>query len=400
MPGENREVIEAVAELRTAIDSKNADSAETKTKIDKINAALDVQEAANQKVALAANQQKKELEEMTERCNALEISVAQGGNGRKNLNYKENPSYKALNRYCQIGENNHNFSDEEKALLRTDNDVDGGFLVDDPEFDNAILKKITEISNVRQVARVRTIGNKSLEIPVRNNLLVATYEGEADTGADSTSDYGAETLTAFRQTVTVPITKDMLMDSAFDMESEIMSDAGEAFAQGEGLGFVTGSGFKTPEGFMTDATILADSRAGASGGVLVADDVILLTGDLKVGYNPMYGLNRRTLAVIRTLKSTDGVFLWQPGMNGPVANTLNGFAYIILEDMPDIASTARPIVFADFQRGYTIIDRTGISLIRDELTQKRKAIVEFTINRWNTGKVVLPEAFKTLTITA
>ncbi len=399
MSDENKEVMEAVTELRAAVESKNADTAESKTKIEKINTALDVMEKANQKVALDANQQKKELEEMTERCNALEISVAQSGNGKKNLNYKDNPEYKALNRFCQVGEG-RDLSEEHKALLRTDSDVEGGFLVDDPEFDNVILKKITEISNIRQVARVRTVGNKSLEIPVRNNLLVATYEGEADTGDDSTSDYSNETLTTFRQTVTVPITKDMLMDSAFDMESEIMSDAGEAFAQGEGNGFVVGSGFKVPEGFMNNADILAGSRAGASGGALIADDVILLTGDLKVGYNPMYGLNRRTLATLRTLKSTDGVFLWQPGMNGPVANTLNGFSYIILEDMPDIAATARPIVFADFQRGYTIVDRTGISLIRDELTQKRKAIVEFTINRWNTGKVTLPEAFKTLTITA
>jgi len=399
MSDDNREVMEAVTELRSAVESKNADTAESKAKIEKINTAMDIMEEANQKVALAANQQKKELEEMTERCNALEISMAQSGNGKKNVNYKEKDEYKALNRFCQIGEGRE-LPDEQKALLRTDSDVEGGYLVDDPEFDNVILKKITEISNVRQVARVRTVGNKSLEIPVRNNLLIATYEGEADTGDDSTSDYSNETLTAFRQTVTVPITKDMLMDSAFDMESEIMSDAGEAFAQGEGNGFVVGSGFKVPEGFMTNATILADSRVGTAGGALVADDVILLTGDLKVGYNPMYGLNRRTLATLRTLKSTDGVFLWQPGMNGPVANTLNGFSYIILEDMPDIAATNRPIVFADFQRGYTIVDRTGISLIRDELTQKKKAIVEFTINRWNTGKVTLPEAFKTLTITA
>ena len=390
-----QEVMEAVGELRSTFDSKTLDYSEIKERTEKINEFLDKQEEINQKRILADTQSKKEYDEMVERCDALEISLAHGKAG-EGKNYKESPEYKALNQFCIVGD--VNLDAELKALLRTDSDVSGGYLVDDPEFDNAITKKITEISNIRQIARVRTIGKKSLEVPVRAGILTATYEGEGETNQDSTSNYSNETLTAFRQTVNVPITLDMLMDSNFDMESEIMGDASEAFAQGEGAGFVSGTGFKQPSGFLVDTRI--GNRTGTAGGALVADDVILLTGDLKTGYNPWYALNRRTLAVIRTLKSTDGVFLWQPGMNGPVANTLNGFPYLTANDMPDIASTAKPIVFADFQRGYTIVDRTGLSVVRDEFTQKKLAIVEFTINRWNTGHVTLPEAFVSLTITA
>lgn len=393
-----QEVMEAVNELRTTFDSKTLDYTEVKERTDKINAFLDKQDEINQKAVLAENQATKNYEEMKERYEALEVSMAHAGE-KPNVNYKESPEYKAMNAFCRVGDGSH-LEDEHKALLRTDSDVSGGYLVNDPEFDNVITKKITEVSNIRQIARVRTVGNKSLEMPVRNGILSATYEGEADSNEDSTSNYKNETLTAYRQTVNVPITKDMLMDSAFDMESEIMGDAAEAFAQGEGNGFVLGTGFKQPSGFMVNATILADARVGAAGGTLTADDIILLTGDLKTGYNPWYTLNRRTLAFIRTLKSTDGVFLWQPGMNGPVANTLNGTPYLVANDMPDIAIGAHPIAFADFQRGYTIIDRTGVSVVRDELTQKKKAIVEFTIHRWNTGQVTLPEAFKTLIITA
>jgi len=96
--------------------------------------------------------------------------------------------------------------------------------------DNVIVKKITEISAIRSLARVRTTSAKTLNIPVRNSIPSATYEGETEKGGDSASGYTSEQITAFRQTHSVPITMDMLMDSAFDMESEIMSDSAEAFA--------------------------------------------------------------------------------------------------------------------------------------------------------------------------
>jgi len=266
------------------------------------------------------------------------------------------------------------------------------------ELDNEIVKKITEISAIRSVARVRTISSKAMEIPVRDRILQATYEGETESNEDDTSGYSNETLNTFRQSVNVPITIDMLQDGEFDMEAEIMGDAGEAFAQGEGLNFVLGNGVKKPHGFAADTRVTSAARDSETSSVLSADDVILLTGDLKTGYNPMYAFNRRTLAFLRTLKSTTGDFLWQPGMNGPVANTLNGFQYLVAEDMPDIADNAFPVAFADFRRGYTIVDRTGMSVVRDEVTRKKNAIVEFTINRWNYGQVTLPEAIKLLRI--
>ena len=41
-----------------------------------------------------------------------------------------------------------------------------------------------------------------------------------------------------------------------------------------------------------------------------------------------------------------------------------------------------------------------MSVIRDEFTLKKRAIVEFTMNRWNTGQVTLAEAITVLQITA
>ena len=382
------DVMQAVTALREEFNKKSPDF----DKIDKIELVLEAQETKNQERLTETKAAETKAEEMKERIDALELELARSGGTGDQKNYKESDEYKAMNDYCKVGER---VANEQKQLLRTDSDTAGGFLTT-IELDTEITKKITEISNIRSIARVRTISSKAMEVPVRGTLLVATYEGEAESNEDSVTTYSNETLNTFRQTVNIPITMDMLMDAEFDMESEIMGDAGEAFAQGEGLNFVVGDGVKKPAGFVSDTRVQAGARNGSGSSTFTADDVILLTGDLKVGYNPMYVFNRQTLAFIRTLKSTDGQFLWLPGLNGPVANTINGFPYLIAQDMPAIATDAFPIAFGDFQRGYTIVDRTGMSVVRDEFTQKKKAIVEFTINRWNYAQVTLPEAITLL----
>jgi HK97 family phage major capsid protein len=40
------------------------------------------------------------------------------------------------------------------------------------------------------------------------------------------------------------------------------------------------------------------------------------------------------------------------------------------EDMPDIAANALSIAFGDFRRGYLIVDRAGVRVIRDPFTAK------------------------------
>ena len=390
------DVVESVKTLRAEFEKHSPDF----EKIAKIEAGLEAFEEKSQ--GYLAEQKERDqkslaLEEratgLEDQIKALEVEVARGGNVQEK-DYHDSPEYKALQGFIITG----SFDDaEQKALLRTDSDSAGGFLVP-TEMDNSITKKITEVSDIRSIARVRTIAAKSLEIPVRATIPAATYEGEAEAGGDSVSTYENETLTTFRQTFTSPITMDMLMDAAFNMESEIMQDASEAFALGEGINFVNGVGHKTPKGFLQDARI--GGLTSTASGSIEADDVILISGELKTGYSPTYVFNRRTLAFLRTLKATDGNFLWQPGLNGVVANTINGFPYLIAEAMPDIASNSKSIAFGDFLRGYTIVDRTGLSVVRDEFTLKKQAIIEFTLNRWNTGQVTLPEAIKVITTLA
>jgi HK97 family phage major capsid protein len=387
---ELEKVIKSVEALREEVTKTLPDY----SKIEIIQKSLDKMEKESAKLVAEKAQDRQKQIELEEKIANLEVTLSRST--KIDVHYKETETYKNFHQFCMYGEKA--LPIETKQTLRTDIDPQGGYLVP-VELDNILVKKIVEISPIRSVSRVRTTSAKTLIIPIRNTIPTAEFEGEAEEGIESNSTYQAESFTPYRLTFTSPITRDMLMDADFNMETEIFGDGAEAFAFKEGNRFVLGTGVKQPSGFLADTRVTDSFRDSEVTGTLTATDMLRVTGDLKEGYTPTYVLNRRTLAVLRTEKSTTGQFIWLPGINGVVENTLAGHPYIIANDMPDIATDSFPVAFGDFMRGYLILDRTGLNIIRDDVTQKRKAIVEFTMMRWLTGQVVLPEAITGIKIT-
>ena len=93
---------------------------------------------------------------------------------------------------------------------------------------------------------------------------------------------------------------------------------------------------------------------------------------LKAGYrqNASWVMNRRTQAALRKVKDSDGNYLWQPPSAPGSRAALMGFPVVEAEDMEDIAANATPIAFGDFRRGYLVVDRTGVRVLRDPYTHK------------------------------
>lgn len=404
---ELKSVTEAMKELRSAFETAavedkksyeeklSALGGEIRSKVEKATAALDAHEEKNQKMVLEIQEAKNKEVELTERLANLETSFAKKSVGNVE-EYKESNEYKAFSDLVQKG----SYSDvkaEYKDYLRTDVGQFGGFLV--PEtLAESLLKQITEVSNVRGLARVRTTQTKTLNIPIRTSLPTASFEGEAESAATSTPKYISETMTAHRQHVIVPVTRDQLNFSNFNMESEVASDAITAFSKSEGNKFILGTGVKQPQGILDSSSGVTSVDTAASG-VLSMDDIILLSGEMKSGYNPVYAFNRRTLAALRVEKDGNNQYLWRLG-GETMPTQINGFNYVVMEDVPDIAIGSQPVIFGDFFQGYNILDALGMELVRDDVTRKEQAIVEFSWNRYIDGRVVLAEAFKTLTVKA
>lgn len=389
----NRTATEAVTALREAKEKFGADSAEFKNAMVKTESALDKHEKANQEITKQIQESKSALSAQADRIAEMEVTIARGLKSQGD-NYKSSPEYKAMDHYLRTG------SDLELKVLRGDSNVDGGYLVEH-EMSTRILKELVETSPIRQLANVMTVSKKTIEMPKRTSVPIAEFEGELEESPIGQPAYANEQLTAHRLAITVQITRDLLMDAGYDFESNLNADIAEAFALAEGRAFVLGNGIKRPEGFLANPTNVANAATSSTSGVLKADDLLALTGQLKAGYNGTFVFNRQTLAQIRAMKgTTNDHYIWQASLGDRAPATIGGDPYVIVPDMPNVAAGALAVAFADFKRGYQIIDRTGMTVIRDEYTGARRALVSFTFAKWTHGQVVMPEAFKLLRIAA
>jgi HK97 family phage major capsid protein len=93
---------------------------------------------------------------------------------------------------------------------------------------------------------------------------------------------------------------------------------------------------------------------------------------LKAGYrqNAVFVMNRKTQAAVRKFKDTQGDYLWQPPAQAGGRASLMTFAVVEAEDMPDVAANSLSVAFGDFGRGYLVVDRAGVSVLRDPFTAK------------------------------
>ena len=73
---------------------------------------------------------------------------------------------------------------------------------------------------------------------------------------------------------------------------------------------------------------------------------------------------------MRKFKDADGNYLWRPPASAGQPASLMGFPIAEAEGMPDVGANALAVAFGDFKRGYLIVDRQGVSVLRDPFSSK------------------------------
>ncbi len=405
-----QDVNEALTALRKAAESNTLAKSEIKEIEAKCEERLSKFDAANTKFVGALKEEEKKVKQLEDtlvdmetKMSRIPLSDQAHAQCRRDID--------AFTKFIRVGEtwkmpmapHSSNakhlfFEDAEIKLLRTDVNDQGGFLVPE-DFRAEILKFITEISPIRQIARNMTTSAAELVLPSRKTLVNTQFVGEAGTVTESNSTYGEERIKVNKMVTDSAATIEMLNDSAFDIELEIRRDVAESMAEEEGKAFVNGDSVNRPEGFMFNTSIpfivsgIADDIQG--------DNLIDLTGELKRGQRPIFALNRRTIARVRKLKDLDGAYLFNAGVAGlesAMPATIVGFPFIEVIDMPDIAADSFPIIFGDFGRGYIIANGFDLTMIRDPFTRAKQCIICFIWKRGLGGQVVLTDAFVKLKV--
>ena len=274
--------------------------------------------------------------------------------------------------------------DVEKKALSVGSDPDGGYLVPD-ETERTVNRALRDISPIRAIAGIRQVSGSVYKRPfsVAGPVTgwVAETAARTQTNAPTLDEISFPTTELYAMPAA---TSSLLDDAAVNIDEWLAEEVRIAFAQQEGTAFVTGNGTNKPKGFLSyDQVLNADwewgklgvIETGVDGGFPAADpsDILVdLVYAVKAGYrqNGSFVMNRKTQGAIRKFKDDGGNYLWQPPAQAGGHATLMTFPVIESEDMPDIATDATAVAFGDFNRGYLVVDRQGVRVLRDPYSAK------------------------------
>ncbi len=272
---------------------------------------------------------------------------------------------------------------EEKALSIGSN-PDGGYLVPD-ETEIEIARLLKDVSPIRAIAGNRIISTSTYKKPISIAGPAVGWVGETDVRPETASQTLAELTYSTMELYAMPAaTSNFLDDAAVDVGQWIADEVNLAFAEQETAAFINGDGVNKPIGFLSETIVdegawtwgnIGYVPTGEAGSLPLANesDVLIdLVYALKSGYrqNASWVMNRSTQATIRKIKDSDGNYIWQPSLSPNGRATLLGFDLVEAEDMPDIAANSTSIAFGDFRRGYLIVDRRGVNVLRDPFSSK------------------------------
>jgi HK97 family phage major capsid protein len=289
--------------------------------------------------------------------------------------------------------------------------ADGGYAVP-REIDALIAGELKEISPIRSLAQVVQVGSAGYRKLIAIGGTASGWVGETAARPETDTPEFAEIAPPSGELYANPAASQrMLDDAAFDLEGWLASEIAMEFARAEGAAFVNGNGTNQPKGFLAAPKALDGDGVRdfgtlqyvASGDAAGFDDMpdlrlIDLIHTLKAGHRQgaSWVMNSSTLAEVRKLKTSDGAFLWQPGLVEGQPDRLLGYPVVEAEDMPDIAANAFPIAFGNFKAGYLIAERSATTILRDPFTNK--PFVHFYATKRVGGQVLDSAAIKLLKI--
>lgn len=374
--GTGNDVAEAFDEFMQAFEAFKETNDERLQQIEQRVSTDVVTEEKMARINRAMDQQKRHLDELL--LKGQRPALGKGGS------LITNPEHKSgFDAYLRSGNETALRSLEGKSMS-VGSDPDGGFLAPD-ELSSEIGKRLAALSPVRSLATVQQVTGSVYKKPFTQTGPAVGWVGESDARPETASPTLAELQFPTMELYAMPAaTSSLLDDAAIDIDAWLASEVETAFAEQESAAFINGDGLNKPKGFLDNPIVDEDSwswgnlgyvATGVDGDLAPTDsaDVLLETiYALKAGYrqNAHWMMNRRTQAELRKLKDADGNYLWQAPASPGAAAMLMGFPVTEAEDMPDIASDATAIALGDFRRGYLVVDRAGVSVLRDPYSAK------------------------------
>lgn len=281
--------------------------------------------------------------------------------------------------------------------LQVGEDTEGGYLVPD-EFEKKLIEALEEENIFRPLATCIHTSSGDRKIPVVSTKGEAVWMEEEEAYTLSDDTFGQLSLSAYKVGTAIKISEELLNDSIFDLPAYIAKEFARRVGAKEEEAFLTGDGIGKPTGIFA-ATGGAQEGCTTSGANINFDDMIELYYSLKSPYRKKakWILNGQTAKALRKIKDNNGNYIWQPSVSAGVPDTILNRPYKTSSYVPEIGAGKKCMAFGDFSY-YWIADRSGRTFKRlNELFAMTGQVGFLAMERLD-GKLILPEAVKTLKV--
>jgi HK97 family phage major capsid protein len=274
--------------------------------------------------------------------------------------------------------------------LETKSGPGGGYLVP-PAFRAGVVEALKQYGGMRQVATVITT-SEGQDLPFATDDDTGN-EGEILAEGDEASEqdlaFGTRTLKAYvYSSKVVRVSVNLLNDSAFNLAGHLSKKFAQRVGRITNRHFTTGTGANQPMGITLDAP---NGVTAAGQSAVTWDELIDLEHSVDPAYRTMPGVgymfNDTTLRELKQIKDGEGRPLWTVSVREGEPDRINGYRYVINQDMPSMTTGLRAILFGDFS-AYHIRDVDELMVMRlEELYALRRQVAFVAFSRHDGGLI-------------
>ncbi len=269
---------------------------------------------------------------------------------------------------------------------------DGGVLLV-PALYNNIISEITARSPMRQLASHETISSNALDIVLEEGNFASGWVADTETREETMSSKLKQRRIFVHELYAQPKASQALIDdAAISIENWLIERLRDSFVKAENDAFINGDGKKKPKGILSPEHDKIEKFN--MGSAVTAEKLLDFINLLDEEYlaNATMLMNRTTLSEIQKLKDNNGRFVWQQSLSDSFKQTIFGIPVVCCSEIKPIKKGETAIAIADFRSAYKIVDRSGISIMRDPYTEK--PFVKFYAVKRVGGDVVNQKAIK------
>jgi HK97 family phage major capsid protein len=235
---------------------------------------------------------------------------------------------------------------------------------------------------------------------ISSSAIQASWEGEATKTDIKKTSYTKMSMTPHRSAVSVAITKDLLRQTSYDVEKDLLDKITSAHANLLEKAAISGTGSGNQPTGILKTTGIGSVAMGANGGAIDWKHIVELETEVNSKNanrgSLAYLSNAKVNGVLKVTEMATGTARFLLSNEAP--KILNGYPFDWTNLVPDnltkgtADSKCSALIFGNFQDLY-IGQWGGIDIVVDPYTGARTGEVNTTLNAWNDVKVVEPKSF-------